>query len=250
MDNMIKELPEKIIFFSDAHLGLYFENNNRIDIVASFLSSLQNNISHLYINGDLFDFWFEYKSVIPAAAPKVIFELYNLAKCGTSITILAGNHDYWYGDYFRKNIGVNFVSDHLEIFQQGKKIFLHHGDGLYPHDHGYRLLKKILRNKISISLFSFIHPDLAYKIAKLSSSTSRNYLAPPPSDNERYISIFREIADRKLSEGYDAVIYGHSHIPLMEDRSNGKLILLGDWMKYFSYAVLENGEFSFKYWKS
>lgn len=244
----MEKLPEKIIFFSDAHLGLYRETKQRTDILADFLSSIKGTVSHIYIVGDLFDFWFEYDNVIPAVAPKVIFELYNLVKAGTDVTIFAGNHDYWFGKYITESVGLKVISNGAAVRHQGHKIYLHHGDGLYPDDHGYRILKKVLRNKFAISLFRLIHPDLAYKIARLTSSTSRNYLGPAPEENHENIKIYRETADKKISDGFDTVIFGHSHIPLLENRGNGKLVLLGDWINHFTYLALENEKFSLLIW--
>ncbi|MFC1606886.1 UDP-2,3-diacylglucosamine diphosphatase [Candidatus Latescibacterota bacterium] len=236
--------PDRVAFIADAHLGIGNDNEKRSETVAAFLRWLHGRISHLYIVGDLFDFWFEYKSVIPCTAPHVIFELYNLIQSGIEVTLFAGNHDYWLGPYLRDSVGVKIVLDEAVVEHQGLRIYLHHGDGLYPDDHGYRLLKRILRNKLSIYLYGLLHPDLAARIARLTSKTSRKYLAPPVGYDERYASLFREIADTRLKDGYDAVIYGHSHVPLHEQRPDGKLILLGDWFFHNTYVILENGEFT------
>jgi UDP-2,3-diacylglucosamine hydrolase len=109
------------------------------------------------------------------------------------------------------------------------------------------MLKRILRNPVSIFLFRLLHPDFARHIARISSKTSRTYLAPP-GRADRYREIFREVADNKLAEGYDAVVYGHSHIELLERRNTGHLILLGDWLTLNTYILLENGEFSLYNW--
>jgi UDP-2,3-diacylglucosamine hydrolase len=178
-----------------------------------------------------------------------VFELYNLVQTGICVSLLAGNHDYWFGPYLRDQVGLNLQPESLIVEHQGLKLYLHHGDGLYPGDHGYRLLKRILRSKLSISLFSLIHPDLARRIAEITSKTSRQYLAPPPGRDEWYAGFFRTIADKRLSEDYNAVIYGHSHVPLIEDREKGKMILLGDWISHMTYVVLENGIFTINSWK-
>jgi UDP-2,3-diacylglucosamine hydrolase len=249
MEQNKRIISDRIVFIADAHLGRRGEEHANEEKLASFLRKLNGSISYLYILGDLFDFWFEYRSVVPRIAPRVLFELYNLVEAGTKVTLLAGNHDYWFGGYLRDEVGLNLIMNDLVVEHQGLKLYLHHGDGLYPRDYGYRLLKRILRNKISIFLFSLIHPDLAHIIARITSTTSRNYLAPPPGRDEIYSTLFRSIADKKLSESYDAVIYGHSHVPLIESREKGKLILLGDWIKHDSYVVLENGSFSLHFWK-
>jgi UDP-2,3-diacylglucosamine hydrolase len=138
--------------------------------------------------------------------------------------------------------------DGLTVEHQGLRLYLHHGDGLYPDDHGYRLLKKVLRNRFIIALFRLVHPDLAARIARITSSTSRKYLAPPPGRDEVYANLFRAIADTRLAGGFDAAVYGHSHVALAEKRGNGTLVLLGDWIARSTYAVLEHGVFTLHEW--
>jgi len=243
-------LPDKIVFIADAHLGMPGDIPERARHLESFLASLRGTVSHLYILGDLFDFWFEYRTVVPVTAPGVIFHIHDLVRSGVEVSLLAGNHDYWSGPYLRDGIGMKLYPDGLSVAHQGRKIYMHHGDGLYPRDHGYRILKKGLRNSFIISMFRLIHPDWAAGIARVTSSTSRKYLAPPPGRDNVYADLFRDIADIRLSEGYDAAVYGHSHVALNEKRDKGTLVLLGDWINRSTYAVLENGEFSLHEWKS
>lgn len=242
-------LPDRIVFIADAHLGLPGETPDRADALVSFLRHIRGTISHLYIVGDLFDFWFEYKSVVPSTTPHVLFELYNIVQDGTRVSIFAGNHDYWLGPYLRDSVGMRLVSDSLTVEHQGKRLYIHHGDGLYPHDHGYRMLKKLLRNRLSIAMFSLIHPDLARGIARLTSATSRRFFAPPPEDKNRNLGLFRDIADNRLAaDEVDAAIYGHSHIACMEERPGGTMVLLGDWLEKNTYVTLEDGRFSMHSW--
>ncbi len=241
-------LPDRIAFIADAHLGLPGDNSSRPGIIADFLRNIRGKISHLYIVGDLFDFWFEYTSVVPNTAPEVIFELYNLVMSGTDIYLFAGNHDYWQGSYLSDHVGVNIIPDSYIAEHQGKRIYLHHGDGLYPHDTGYRILKKVLRNKISIFLFGLLHPDVAAKIARLTSKTSRDYLSHPDFEKQN-LELFRVIGDKRLEEHFDAAVYGHCHVPLVEQRENGILVLLGEWLKYNTYVILEEGVFTLHSWK-
>ena len=248
MDNTQKKLPDRIAFIADAHLGMPGDVPARSEKVADFLRWLNGKVSHLYIVGDLFDFWFEYKSVVPNVSPHVIFELYNLVQAGTKIVIFAGNHDFWLGQYLRKDVGLDIATDELTVEHQNKKIYIHHGDGLHPEDHGYRILKKILRNKLSIYLFSFLHPDHASWLAKVTSKSSRDYLSSSDIKSTN-ISIFRKIADKHLKNNFDAVVYGHTHVPLVEERPDGTFILLGDWITNNTYIFLENGNFIINNWK-
>ncbi|MFC1692085.1 UDP-2,3-diacylglucosamine diphosphatase [Candidatus Latescibacterota bacterium] len=243
-----KQLPDRVAFFADTHLGMPGDDPKRIEKVASFIRWLRGRISHLYIIGDLFDFWFEYKSVVPNIAPQVVFELYNLVSDGTLVTLFAGNHDYWYGQYLQKNVGLNIQLNDLTVEHQGCTIYMHHGDGLYPRDIGYRILKKVLRNKLSIFLFRLLHPDCARWFVELSSKTSRNYFAHPHDNIDYYVNLLRDIADNRLKLGNNAVVYGHCHIPLVEQRPKGTLVLLGDWITHNTYVFLENGEFKLYSW--
>lgn len=250
MQNPTPYLPDRIIFVADVHLGLPGDTPGRAERFAAFLRELRGCASQLYIVGDLFDFWFEYRTVIPRTAPVVIFELYNLVRAGTAVTLLAGNHDYWFGEYLRNDVGLALYPNECIAEHQGKRLFVHHGDGFYPRDHGYRILKRVLRNRLSIALFRLIHPDFARSIAEITSTTSRKYLAPPPGRDEQYARLFREVSDRKLAEGFDAAVYGHSHVSLLEQRERGTLILLGDWINRSTYVVLENGQFTIHEWQS
>ncbi|HUT64476.1 MAG TPA: UDP-2,3-diacylglucosamine diphosphatase [Anaerolineae bacterium] len=248
MDKRKKLLPDRIAFMADAHLGMPGDDQSRIEKVASFIRWLRGQVSHLYIVGDLFDFWFEYTSVVPNVAPHVVFELYNLIQSGTKVTLFGGNHDYWLGPYLRDSVGLNVVHDTLVVEHQGQKIYLHHGDGLYPNDRGYRILKKVVRNSITIFLFKLLHPDCAKHIAALTSRASRSYLSPSPEKKDLCVKLFRDIADKRLKEGFNALIFGHTHIPLIEHRCHGSLILLGDWINQETYVLLENGEFTLHNW--
>jgi UDP-2,3-diacylglucosamine hydrolase len=244
MTDMPNNLPDRVAFIADLHLGLPGDSPERAESVAAFLRGLSGTVSHLYIVGDLFDFWFEYRRVVPAVAPTVVFELYNLARGGTTITLLAGNHDYWFGHYLRDAVGLHVVRDDVTVSHQGRTIHLHHGDGLYPDDHGYRMLKRFIRHPFIIKMFRWIHPDIAWRIAMLTSKTSRQYLSPPPEKADHAATLFRDIADNRFKDACDAAVYGHTHVPLVEERPSGTLVLLGDWIVHSTYVLLENGKFT------
>ena len=248
MDEPFQKLPNRVVFIADAHLGMPNDDPERHVKLVEFLRWLHGKASHVYIVGDLFDFWFEYRSFIPNTCPRVIFELYNIVQAGTEVVIFAGNHDYWFGPYISKSVGIKIIPDENIVIHQNQKIFIHHGDGLYPYDHGYRILKKILRNKLSIFLFKLIHPDCAAWIAKVTSKTSRTYLAPEDFEGKN-TEHYRNSADQRLKQGFNAVVYGHAHVPLIEKRPEGTLVLLGDWIKHNTYVFLENGKFTINSWK-
>jgi UDP-2,3-diacylglucosamine hydrolase len=247
MSEITTTSSEQILFIADAHLGKPGDNPARAENLAKFLRQIRGHITHLYIVGDLFDFWFEYRTVVPSIAPHVIFELYNLIQSGTKVIFFAGNHDYWAGNYLAQEVMLDIERNGRTVEHQGRRIFIHHGDGFYPSDHGYRFLKRILRNPFSIFLFRLLHPDFASWIARVTSKTSRNYLTPKDFE-EINRNTFRKIADDRLGTDCDAVVYGHAHIPLVEARPHGTLVILGDWITHSTYVLLKHGEFTIHSW--
>lgn len=232
-------------FFSDVHLGLESEDKEKLKEtkLIEFLNEIQSDAREIFIVGDLFDCWIEYKQTVPKGFYKLFTKISEITESGIKINYIAGNHDFWKGDYFRKEFGIEICHTHIEREIEGKKFFIHHGDGFAYNDTGYRILKKILRNKIIQKLYSLIHPDIGIRLAKGTSSTSRKHTG------EKDYSVFdgmRESGFKKISEGFDYVIMGHRHIPQAVPFENGFYINLGDWINYFSYGVFKNGRFELK----
>ena len=238
---------EQIYFISDIHIGAETEENekSKISNLFSFLEYINHPENKLYIVGDLFDFWFEYKHVIPKKHYKVFFQFYNLIKNGVEINFIPGNHDYWVLDFFKDQIGFKVHSDTVEVELQSKKIFLFHGDGISTKDKGYRLLKKIFRNSLNISLYRWLHPDLGVPLASLTSHTSRKHTVNKIiNDEDDYLNF----AIDKFDKGFDFVVIGHSHVPSLKNIDSKYLLNLGDWMNHFSYGLLSNSKLFLKYW--
>ena len=233
----------KVYFISDAHLSLGYDPNEHL--LVKFLNKINNEVSHLYILGDLFDFWFEYKYAVPAAYLKTLSSLLGLIEKGVKVIYLPGNHDFWMGDYLSRQAGITIADERLDIEHQGKKIHLTHGDGLAYGDHGYRILKKIFRFRLNIWLYKLLPVDLAYKLALKTSGTSREYTSAKDKDIQGYY----DYAETKIQAGFDAVIMGHTHVPEMKNIHNGLYINTGDWIEQYSYVVLENGEFKLESFK-
>ena len=209
-------MKEAIYFISDAHLGAEEEEKEKIkeEKLVSFLDRIKADVESLYILGDMFEFWFEYRHVIPKAHFKILSKLRNLVDSGIKVSYVVGNHDFWLGDFLTDQIGVKIFKDPIEVAHQGKKIFIAHGDGLAKRDLGYRILKKVLRNKVNIFLYRQIPPDISYPLAKFVAGKSR---AQTDRREVGYLDDYRNFAYEKIKQGFDAVILAHTHIPTLEN---------------------------------
>lgn len=232
-------------FFSDVHLGLESDERERLKEkrLIEFLDKASGDACEFFIVGDLFDCWIEYRQVVPKGFYKLLTKLSEICEAGIRINYIAGNHDFWKGDYFSKEFGIEICHTHIERTIEGKRFFIHHGDGFAYNDTGYRILKKIMRNRISQKLYSLLHPDIGIWLAKGTSETSRSYTSEKDySENDG----LRDSAFRKVDEGYDYVIMGHRHLPCMVRHNKGYYINLGDWIEHSSYGKFRQGEFELK----
>jgi UDP-2,3-diacylglucosamine hydrolase len=229
-----------IYFISDAHLGTDFKNCSiRKKYLTLFLSEISLNASDLFIVGDLFDFWIEYKHVIRSVYFPILHQLKKLSAAGIQLHYLAGNHDFALGSFLRKEIGMEIYADHLDITLQEKKIHLYHGDGMLQSDSGYRFLRKVLRNPINQFLYKLLHPDIAIPLATLCSLISRNLVKKKFTEQKQ--RAYFDAAFTYLENGSDIMIMGHTHKPGIYD-INGKIVCnTGDWLHQYTYARLNNG---------
>jgi len=163
-----------------------------------------------------------------------------LLKNGIKITYLAGNHDFWRGNYFKEEFEIEIQFKDIEKIIDNKRFYISHGDGLAYKDLGYRILKKIFRNRILQKLYYLIHPDLGIWIAKNTSSTSREYTNKKDYSEKDGL---KDFAFKKIDEGFDYVILGHRHKPEIVKKKNSYYINLGDWIENFSYGCYKNSEF-------
>ncbi len=243
-------MQAKLYFISDVHLRLYdseSEQAKRQHLLA-FLQTVEQQSADLYIVGDLFDFWFEYKYVIPRHYFKIIRALQRTAEQGCHIHLVVGNHDYWVGDFFENEIGVQIHRKALDLQIGRQKWLITHGDGILKRDTGYRLLKKVLRHSLAVFLFRLLHPDLAFAIAAKISQRSRHAtLRQPPfieAERKEIIQFGRE----KFSQGYDCVITGHFHLPTDYREGRHIFLNLGDWMRYYTFAYYNGRALRLCYW--
>lgn len=228
---------QNIYFFSDAHLGIGAPDDDRQKErrIVSFLEAAGADARELFIVGDLFDYWFEYRSVVPKGYVRLLGTLAGLTDAGISITYLAGNHDFWMRGYLHEELGIAISSEPIERNFNGKRFYISHGDGVDPTDRGYRFLKRVFRNRANIALFSLLHPDFASRIARWSSHTSRKHTSQKPREDQ----YLHEFAAGKIRQGFDVVVMGHSHVPTIQEVSGGTYVNLGDWMRHNTYAVFD-----------
>lgn len=227
---------EKVyVFISDLHLGLLDEDTERQreKKVVEFLKEAKKVSDELFIIGDLFDYWFEYKRVMQKGFIRTLAALADYADDGNQIHYFIGNHDFMHRDFFEKEIGAKLYHDPIDIVLNDKRFFIGHGDGLVKNDYGYIFLKSILRNKFFQKLYSFVHPNLGIRIASSSSKTSRKYTA---KKNYGTIDGLLETAKEKIDEGFDYVLLGHSHSRENLNYKNGTYINLGTWLEKPCYG--------------
>lgn len=238
----------KVYFFSDAHLGIgpAAEDRAKEQRIIQFLTFVQQDAEQVFIVGDLFDFWFEYRSVVPKGYVRLLGALAHLTDSGVNVTFIAGNHDFWHKDYFARELGIEVSLDPVERIIGGKRFYIHHGDGLIKDDRGYRFLKRVLRNRFNIWLFSLVHPDLAGAIARWSSGTSREYTSSRAYEDQD----MTDFAASKIREGFDFVVMGHHHHAARKQLDGGVYMNLGDWMKENTYGVFDGHTLALKTWKA
>lgn len=246
---------KKIYFLSDIHLGApdHEASLQREKRMVKFLDEIKNDAEIIFILGDLFDFWYEYKKVVPKGYVRILGKLAALTDSGITIYFFVGNHDMWMNGYFEKELNIDVFHDPKQFEFNGKQFLIGHGDGLGPGDHRYKFMKKIFRNKFSQSLFGMLHPSAGIGLADYFSRKSR---AAAGNEEQHFLGEEKEwlisFAKEELKKHcIDFFIFGHRHLPIeykLNDQS--VYINLGDWIRYNSYAVFDRGAVSLKYYQS
>ena len=241
----------KLYFASDIHLGAggYASSRQREDRFVHWLDTIKEDAAEFFLMGDVFDFWFEYKTVVPKGYIRLLGKLAELADAGVKLYFFKGNHDMWMFDYFVNELGATIITNELVIERGGKKFFLHHGDGLGPGDNMYKVLKKIFRSNVCQWLFARIHPNLGVGIANYWSKSSRisnlKKEDPKPGEQEWLVEYSREVLQTTF---YDYLVFGHRHLPLdIQLNNKSRYINLGEWINYNSYAEFDGKELELKY---
>jgi UDP-2,3-diacylglucosamine hydrolase len=242
----------KIYFASDFHLGAPDATSSRLreQKILRWLCHIQPDARAIYLVGDIFDFWFEYQTVVPKGAVRLLGKLAQLSDAGIDIHFFVGNHDLWMFDYFPQELGITVHHVPIQITLGKRRFFVGHGDGLGPEDYGYKRLKKIFTSPFCQWLFRWLHPDWGIRLAQFSSKTSRTAQQEP----EYFLGADKEwlllYADRKLKQhpDLDYFIFGHRHLPLDILLKNGhtRYLNLGEWFDSCTYAVYDGEQLTLK----
>lgn len=240
----------KIYFASDVHLGLpdYEKSREREKLFVKWLSQVSKDAKEIYLMGDIFDFWFEYKKVVPRGFTRLLGKISEITDAGIPIHFFTGNHDLWIFDYLPNETGVILHKNPIEKSFNGKKFYLAHGDGLGPYDKGYKLLKIVFTSKTLQWLFARLHPNFALALAH-SWSRSRRYIMIEADDfrgeEKEWLLLYAK--DILKKQHFDYMIFGHRHIAInIEIGDKCRYINLGDWISKFTYGVFDGNTFELK----
>jgi UDP-2,3-diacylglucosamine hydrolase len=243
---------KKTYFVSDVHLGTpnHAASLEREKKLVAWLDMVRFDAETIYIVGDLFDFWFEYRHAAPKGYTRILGKLAELVDSGIKIHFFTGNHDLWMFGYFEQELGIPVYYEPKQIEIGGRRFFIGHGDGLGPGDYGYKFIKKIFSNKLAQFLYRLVHPDVGISIAGFWSRRSRQAASQElehflGEDREWLVIFARETLQK---EYFDYFVFGHRHLPLDIDLGSGSRYLnLGDWLNYYSYAEFDGVQMALRY---
>jgi len=246
---------KKIYFLSDFHLGApnHTSSLEREKIIVSFLEKIKDNAAEIFLVGDMFDFWYEYRKVVPKGYVRLFGKLAELSDARIAMHFFTGNHDMWIRDYFQKELDMPVYFEPRDFERNGKKFLIGHGDGLGPGDHGYKRLKKLFRNPVSKWLFGILPPVAGISLAHYLSSWSRAQTGASEEvflgeDKEWLIIYCKEVLKKKF---YNYFIFGHRHLAIdYRLGEQSRYINLGDWIRYYTYAVFDGENLELKSYKN
>jgi len=248
---------KKIYFASDQHFGAPTPESSkpREAKFLAWLDEIKHDAQVLFLMGDLFDFWHEWKYVVPKGYVRILGKLAELKDSGIDIYFFVGNHDLWMKDYLEEEIGIPvfFEKQYYEI--SGKNFLLAHGDGLGPGDKGYKRMKKLFTNPIAQWFFKWLHPDIAMKIAVYFSTKNKMISGVEDmkflGEDKEFLILYSK--EKLKSEKIDYFVYGHRHLPMILDlkidENAANYVNLGDWISYFTYGVFDGEEFIIEEYK-
>ncbi|MFZ4399760.1 MAG: UDP-2,3-diacylglucosamine diphosphatase [Bacteroidales bacterium] len=249
------ENKQKIYFISDSHLGVpdYETSLKREKLMVKWLDEVKKDATEIYLLGDIFDFWFEYKTVVPKGYVRLLGKLAEISDAGIKLNYFTGNHDMWIYDYFEKELNATIFKEPIQKIYGNYKFYIGHGDGLGPDDHGYKFIKKVFSNRFNQWLFARLHPNFGIGLALYFSKKSRIANGNTDEvflgeDKERLIVYAKEILKK---EHFDFFIFGHRHLPLdLKIAENSRYLNIGDWVKSFTYIEFDGEHLKLKYFKA
>ncbi|QXP63667.1 MULTISPECIES: UDP-2,3-diacylglucosamine diphosphatase [unclassified Polaribacter] len=235
---------KKVYFASDQHFGAPTPEASfpREKKFVAWLDEVKKDAEAIFLLGDLFDFWFEYKTVVPKGFVRVLGKLAEIKDSGIPIYFFIGNHDLWMNDYFQKELNIPVYNEPQEFLINNKKFLIGHGDGLGPGDHGYKRMKKVFTFPLFKWMFRWLHPDIGVRLGHymsvknklISGDDDAKYLG---DENEWLVLYCKE---KLTQQHYDYFVFGHRHLPLeIELQENSKYVNLGDWIQYFTYGEFD-----------
>lgn len=245
---------EKIYFASDFHLGApdYERSLEREKHVVAWLDKIKGDAKAIFLVGDVFDFWFEYKTVAPRGHVRLLGKIAEITDSGIPVHYFIGNHDMWVFDYLPKEIGVQLHHEPIVREFDGKRFYIGHGDGLGPGDHGYKFIKKVFRNRLCQWLFARLHPNFGIGMANFWSRKSRAHTGGDDrvflGEENEWLAIYAR--DLLKKEHFDYFVFGHRHLPMeitVGDKST--YFNLGDWITHYTYAVFDGNTLNMKCFK-
>ena len=246
---------KKVYFLSDFHLGApnAVESRKREDRLVRFLQDARKDAGVIFIVGDIFDFWFEYKTVVPKGFVRILGTLAQMADEGIQLHIFTGNHDLWMQDYLSKELNAKLYFEPQQFTIQNKQFLIGHGDGLGPGDNGYKRLKKIFTNPICQWLFRWLHPDAGIQLANYFSRKSR---AKTGNTDELFLGEDKEwlilyTKEKAKTMAVDYFIFGHRHYAIdLRLNEKSRYINLGDWIRLNTYAVFDGKDVQLLTWEA
>ena len=245
---------KKVYFASDNHLGAPTREKSlpREKQFVRWLDQAGQDAAAIFLLGDLFDFWFEYKYVVPRGFTRTLGKLAELSDSGVPVHYFVGNHDLWMDGYFEEELGIPVYHGPRQFKLNDKDFFIGHGDGLGPGDKGFKRMKKVFTNPVAQWFFRWLHPDLGVRLAQYFSVKNRLISG---EEDVRFLGEDQEwlvqYARRKLSrQHFDFFVFGHRHLPLdiaLNDHS--RYVNLGDWIQYYSYGVFDGENLRLEYFE-
>ncbi len=235
---------KKIYFISDFHLGVPDKASSleREKKIVRWLDSVKEDAQVIYLLGDVFDYWFEYRQAVPRGYVRLLGKLAELADAGVELHYFTGNHDMWVFDYFQEELGVILHREPIRAIWENKVFYFGHGDGLGPGDHGYKFIKKVFANPFAQWLFARIHPNTGVRLMKYFSKRSRIATGKDDSvflgEDKEWLAIYARDVLKK--QHVDFFIFGHRHLPLDIDLTGqSRYINLGEWINHCMYAEFD-----------